>query len=50
MKTAGIEPPAKTVRMGGKTYSRKPQEEIQFLEDTTATTTFNIEDEDDELP
>ncbi|SPE25295.1 hypothetical protein SBA5_490067 [Candidatus Sulfotelmatomonas gaucii] len=36
--------------MGGETYKKaQPQEEIQFLEDTTATTSFNIEDEDDEL-
>jgi hypothetical protein len=45
MNDAGIEPPDKTVRMGGKTYSRKPQEEIQFLDGDKATTTFNIEDE-----
>ena len=39
-----------SIRMGGKTYKKaQPQEEIQFLEDTTATTSFNIEDEDDEL-
>src|ERR1019366_6336950 len=34
MDAAGVEPPVKTVRMGGKTYRSK------------ATTTFNIEDED----
>src|ERR1035441_6271847 len=39
-----------TIRMGGKTYKKaQPKEEIQFLDDTTATTSFNIEDEDDEL-
>jgi hypothetical protein len=37
MDAAGVEPPVKTIRMGGKTYRSK------------ATTTFNIEDEDDEL-
>lgn len=49
MNDAGVEPPAKIVRMGGKTYSRKPQEEIQFLDGDKATTTFDIENEDDEL-
>jgi hypothetical protein len=41
--------------MEDKTYSRKPmegskisEEEIEFLGDTTATTTFNIEDEDED--
>jgi hypothetical protein len=44
-----------TIRMEDKTYSRKPmegskisEEEIEFLGDTTATTTFNIEDEDED--
>jgi hypothetical protein len=50
MDAAGIEPPTKTVRIGGKTYRRKPKEEIQFLEDdTTATKPFNIDDDDDDL-
>lgn len=49
MKAAGVEPPVHTVRMRGKSYGRKPKEEIEFLDETTATTTFNIEDEDDEL-
>jgi hypothetical protein len=39
-----------TIRTGGKTYKKaQPTEEIQFLDYTTATTSFNLEDEDDEL-
>jgi DNA-binding MarR family transcriptional regulator len=50
MDAAGIEPPVMTVRMGGKTYRRKPKEEVEFLDESKASTTaFNIEDEDDEL-
>jgi hypothetical protein len=54
MDAAGIEPPTKTVRIGGKTYRRKPkeesnasEEEIKFLDEATATTNSNIEDDDD---
>jgi hypothetical protein len=39
-----------TIRMGGKTYKNaQPKEEIQFLDDDKATTSFNLDDEDDEL-
>jgi hypothetical protein len=39
-----------TTRVGGKTYKHaQPNEEIQFLNETTAATTFNLEDEDDDL-
>lgn len=55
MNAAGIEPPVKTIRMGGKTYIRKPsgeskvcEERIEFLDDTTGTPTFNIEEADDD--
>jgi hypothetical protein len=34
--------------MGGKTYKKaQPKEEIQFFDDTTATTSFNLEGEDE---
>jgi hypothetical protein len=48
MDAAGVEPLVKTIRMGGKTYSRNPKEEIEFL-DETKTTSSNIEDDDDDL-
>jgi hypothetical protein len=56
MDTAGIKPPVKTIRMGGKTLRRKSPEEskvsgeeIEFLDDATETNNFNIEEDDDDL-
>jgi hypothetical protein len=37
-----------SIKMGGKTYSSKPNEEIQFLDDDKAKTNSNIEDDDDD--
>jgi DNA-binding MarR family transcriptional regulator len=45
MKDAGIEIPTETVRLRGKTYTRKPADDTQ-----PPTTAFDIEDEDDFLP
>lgn len=40
-----------TIRMDGKTYKKaQPKEEIEFLDESKASTTaFNVEDEDDDL-
>lgn len=49
MDAAGITPPVKTVRMGGNTYRRKSKEENNVPDNCTATTNFNIEEDDDDL-
>jgi hypothetical protein len=39
-----------TTRMGGKTYKKaQPKEEIQFLDESEPTPSFNLEEEGDEL-